>query len=75
MQVIPDKRNAKTTAILLLCIAVLLVYLLIFHWFVMRHREYAEELGDLREQLHRYQVVAAQREALQVRLGDRKSVV
>lgn len=73
MQVIPDQRNAKTTAILLLFIAVLLVYLLVFHWFVVRHREYAEELGGLREQLQRFQVVAAQRESLQLRLGSIRS--
>ena len=73
MQIIPDQRNAKTTAILLLFIALLLVYLLVFHWFVMRHREYAEELGALREQLHRFQGVASQHEALQVRLGHIRS--
>jgi general secretion pathway protein M len=69
MQVIPDQRNSKTTALLLLAIAVILVYLLLFHWFVMRHREYAGEIGDLREQLSRFQTVAIQRESLQVRLS------
>ena len=47
MQVIPDQRNSKTTAIMLLLIALLLVYLLVFHWFILRHGEYAEEIGDL----------------------------
>ena len=70
MQVIPDQRNSKTTALMLLVIAALLVYLLVFHWFVIRHREYAEEIGDLREQLSRFQKVAAQRESLQARLGQ-----
>jgi general secretion pathway protein M len=70
MQVIPDQRNSKTTALLLLAIAVILVYLLLFHWFVMRHREYAGEIGDLREQLSRFQTVATQRESLQVRLSQ-----
>ncbi len=73
MQIIPDQRNAKTTAILLLFIALLLVYLLVFHWFVMRHGEYAEELGALREQLYRFQNVASQREPLQVRLAGLRS--
>lgn len=70
MQVIPDQRNSKTTALLLLAITVILVYLLMFHWFVQRHREYAGEIGDLRDQLDRFQTVASQRESLQVRLGQ-----
>ena len=70
MQVIPDQRNSKTTAIMLLVIALLLVYLLVFHWFILRHGEYAEEIGDLRAQLNRFQTVASQREALQERLSQ-----
>lgn len=70
MQVIPDQRNSKTTALLLLAIAIILVYLLMFHWFVQRHREYAGEIGDLREQLSRFQTVASQRDSLQVRLSE-----
>ena len=70
MQVIPDQRNSKTTALLLLAITLILVYLLVFHWFVLRHREYAGEIGDLREQLSRFQTVASQRESLQVRLSQ-----
>ncbi len=70
MQVIPDQRNSKTTAIMLLVIACLLVYLLVFHWFILRHGEYAEEIGDLRAQLNRFQTVATQREALQTSLSQ-----
>lgn len=70
MQVIPDQRNSKTTALLLLAISVILVYLLLFHWFVLRHREYAGEIGDLRDQLNRFQTVASQRESLQGRLSQ-----
>ena len=70
MQVIPDQRNSKATAIMLLVIALLLVYLLVFHWFIQRHREYAEEIGDLRTQLNRFQTVAFQRESLQARLNQ-----
>ena len=69
IQVIPDQRNSKATALMLLVIAVLLAYLLLFHWFVLRHKEYAEEIGDLRIQLGRFHTVAAQRESLQERLG------
>ena len=69
MQVIPDQKNSKTTALLLLAIAVLLIYLVFFHWFVMRHKEYASEISDLHDQLTRFQTVASQRGALQERLG------
>ena len=70
IQILPDQRNSKTTALMLLAIALLLVYLLLFHWFVLRHKDYAEEIGDLREQLTRFQTVASQRDALQERLGQ-----
>jgi len=73
MQVIPDQRNSKATALMLLVIAALLVYLLFFHWFVLRHIDYAEEIGQLREQLGRFQSVASQRETLQARLAEIRS--
>lgn len=69
MQVMPDQKNSKTTALLLLAVAVLLIYLVFFHWFVMRHKEYAGEIGDLRDQLTRFQTVASQRSGLQERLS------
>lgn len=73
MQVIPDQRNSKATALMLLVIALLLVYLLLFHWFVLRHIDYADEIDDLRQQLSRFQSVASQREKLQTELGQIRS--
>jgi len=73
MQVIPDQRNSKATALMLLVIALLLVYLVMFHWFVLRHMEYAEEIDGLRTQLNRFQTVASQREALQAELSQIRS--
>ena len=70
MQVLPDQRNSKTTALMLLAIALLLVYLLLFHWFILRHVEYAEEIDELRSQLVRFQTVASQRESLQAQLSQ-----
>ena len=70
MQMISDRRNSKATALMLLVIAILLVYLLFFHWFVLRHLEYAEEVGELRSQLNRFQTVAAQSESLQQQLSS-----
>lgn len=73
MQVIPDQRNSKATALMILVIAVLLVYLLLFHWFVLRHVEYAEEIDELRLQLNRFQAVASQRESFQAQLSQIRS--
>jgi len=70
MQLISDQGNSKATALMLLAIAVLLVYLLFFHWFLLRHLAYAEEVGDLRSQLNRFQTVAAQSETLQLQLNS-----
>ena len=52
--------NSKLTAALLLVIALLLVYLLCFHWFILRHLAYSEEISGLDDQLNRYRRVAAQ---------------
>ena len=73
MQVLPDQRNSKTTAVMLFVIALVLGYLLLFHWFVLRHAEYAGEIDELRAQLVRFQTVASQREALQVQLSGIRS--
>ena len=73
IQIMPDQRSSRTTALMLLVIAVLLVYLLFFHWFVLRHKGYAEEISDLREQLSRFNSIAAQRATLQERLGQIRS--
>ena len=51
MQVIPDQKNSRLTAILLLAIVLILGYLVFFHWFFLRHSAYSEEIGDLQEQL------------------------
>ena len=69
IQIMPDAQNSRATALMLLVIAVLLAYLLFFHWFVLRHLDYAKEIGELREQLGRFHAVAAQRETLQQKLA------
>ncbi len=68
MELIPDQKNSKLTAVLMLVVAVLLVYLVGFHWFFKRHIEYAEDLSALKEQLGRFEAVVAQRESLQQQL-------
>jgi general secretion pathway protein M len=63
-----EQGRTRVTAILLFVVAVILVYLMGFHWFILRHMEYREEISDLAEQLARFQRVAAQRERVESQL-------
>jgi general secretion pathway protein M len=72
-----DQGNSRLTAVLLLVIAVMLVYLLGFHWFILRHVEYSSDISTLADQLGRFEQVASQRafyeeqlELLQARRSD-----
>ncbi len=60
--------NSKLTAILLLAIAAILVYLLCFHWFILSHLSYGEEISELESQLNRYREVAAQKDQVEAQL-------
>lgn len=68
MQILPDQKNSRLTAVLLLAITATVVYLLVFHWFILKHRDYTSELGELREQLARFESVAALRSSAEERL-------
>ncbi len=61
MALVADQGNNRLTAILLFVIVLLLVYLLCFHWIILKHREYSSDISDLSQQLGRFQRVAAQR--------------
>jgi general secretion pathway protein M len=53
-----------------------MVYLLCFHWFILRHLDYNSEIADLSDQLGRFERVAAQRteyETLLQALQERKA--
>jgi general secretion pathway protein M len=65
--------NTKLTAVLLLFIALILVYLLGFHWFIVRHLDYAEEISELQSQLDRYRQVAAQKDLVEQQLESLQS--
>jgi general secretion pathway protein M len=68
MQLLPDQQNSRTTAVLLFLVTIFVVYLLMFHWFILKHRDYASELGDLRGQLARFESVAVLRDSVEKRL-------
>lgn len=73
MQLLPDREQGKPLALILLAITLLLIYLVCFHWFVLRHGEYSETIGDLREQLASVQLRLAQRPELEERLTEIRS--
>ena len=76
MALMAQPGNSRLTAILILVIVLLVVYLTCFHWFILRHLEYSAEIDELSGQLGRYQRVAAQRaeyETLLQGLQDRRS--
>ena len=76
MALVPEQGSGKLTAILLFVIVLIMIYLLCFHWFIQRHRDYSEEIAGLSEQLGRFERIAAQREEYQgllEALQDRRS--
>ncbi len=73
MALVAEQGNNRLAAILLLLIAVILVYMLCFHWFIVRHIEYGTEISDLSEQLGRYQRVAEQKSQYESLLEDLNS--
>ena len=76
MALVAEQGNNRLAAILILVIVAILVYLLCFHWFILRHVDYNSEIADLSDQLGRFQRVAAQRtdyETLLQALQERKS--
>lgn len=68
-----EKGNSRMTAVLLFTIVLIVVYLLGFHWFILRHVEYSSEIDSLRDQLGRFTRVAEMREVYETRLGDLQS--
>jgi general secretion pathway protein M len=70
MALVAEQGNNRTAAILLLVIALILVYMLCFHWFIVRHIDYGTEISELSAQLGRYQRVAEQKSQYESLLQD-----
>lgn len=70
MAALIEPGNSRRTAVLLLIVAIILVYLLGFHWFIIRHIDYGDEVSELATQLERFQRVAAQREQVEEQLSS-----
>lgn len=70
MKLSVKQSDSRLTAALLLVIALILIYLLGFHWFIVKHLTYGEEISDLATQLVRFQRVAAQRSEIESQLDS-----
>lgn len=70
MALVAEQGNNRLAAILLLVIAFILVYLLCFHWFIVRQIDYGSEISELSGQLGRFQRVAEQKTQYETLLQD-----
>jgi len=70
MALVAKQGNNRLAAILLLVIAFILVYLLCFHWFIVRQIDYGSEISELSGQLGRFQRVAEQKIQYETLLQD-----
>ena len=68
MQLMPSLENNRPLAIGLVLIAGLAVYLVGFHWFVVRHIELHEQVGMLEEQVARFKTAVERRPVLENQL-------
>ena len=62
MSLVPEQGSGRLTAVLLAAVVLIIVYLAGFHWFILRHLEYNEDISALQAQLGRFERVAGQRE-------------
>ncbi len=73
---VAEQGSGRLTAVLLLAITLIMVYLSCFHWFIMRQIEYGADIAQLSGQLARFQRVAAQQSQYEeqlLSLQNRKS--
>ena len=74
MRLLPEARNSRFLALVLLLIAALLVYLLGVHWwFVSPHLAIAGQMDDLRDQEQRFSQIVAQRPQIERRLAEARA--
>ena len=71
MRLLPEARNSRFLAIVLLLIVVMIGYMLGVHWwFVAPHLDMADQMRDMREQQQRFRETAAQRAEIEKKLGE-----
>jgi len=70
VKLLPDPQQSRPLAIGLLAVAVMLVYFVGFHWFVMRHVSLSGEIGDLETRIARYKGTVEMAEPMRARLNE-----
>ncbi len=70
MQLLPDLNPDRPLAIGLLLVALVVVYLLGFHWLVLRQLELSAEMQRLESQAGRFKAAVARRPDLELRLAE-----
>lgn len=70
MKLLPDPQQSRPLAIGLLAVALILVYFVGFHWFVMRHVSLTGEINDLKRQIARFKGTVAMAEPMRARLNE-----
>lgn len=74
MRLLPEARNSRFLALVLLLITAIVVYLLGVHWwFVAPHLAIAAQMDDLREQESRFSQTIAQRPQIERRLAEARA--
>jgi len=74
MRLLPEARNSRFLALVLLLISLLLVYVLGVHWwFVSPHLAVSEQMDDLRDQESRFSQIVAQRPQIERRLAESRA--
>ncbi len=68
MQLMPNLENNRPLAIGLLAIAAIVVYLVGFHWFVVRHMDLGAEIDQLEQQVARFKAAVERRPQLETQL-------
>ena len=70
MQWLPNRENNRPLAIGLAVIAVGLIYLVFFHWYVSAQASITDELSQLEQQAARFKAAINRRPDLEARLGN-----
>jgi len=70
MKVLPDRQQSRPLAIGLLVVALVLVYFLFFHWFVVKHVRLSGEIGRLENQIARYKGTVELADPMRERLNE-----
>lgn len=70
MKLLPDAEQSRPLAIALLVVALILVYLAGFHWFVVRQVALSREINTLEQQIARFKATVARREPVEQHLAE-----